>query len=194
MQVPAFLTTWTTSSHTNKLQSSVTMFNLADHGDTIQVDDPPVVYSSFRPVPLTSTPYKNPLSTPVQTLTAPEDNIEDVCAELPKKLQLGKPIWHSQKESPEGFWDKDFEVKEAPCHKYMDEEGVLPSPSWSPLSPVIPKTSASPTEQFTTPQLVETQHEAPRHDLITESLLNTWLGTNVVIEAEWTLEPSKVCL
>jgi hypothetical protein len=170
------------------------MFNLADHGDTVQVDDQPVVYSSFGPLPPTSMPYKNPPPTPTQTLMPPEDNVEAVCAELPKKLQLGKAIWHSEEESPQDFWDKDFEVKETPCCKYMDEEGVLPGPSWSPLSPCFPKRLVSAAEEFTTPQLIENQHGVPSYDLITESLLNAWLGTNVVIEAEWTLEPSKVYL
>ena len=176
----------------NELQSSNTMFNLADHADTIQVDDPPVVYSSFRPVPLTPTSYKNSPSTPIQALAPPDDNIEAICAEIPKKLQLGNPIWHSQEESPEDFWSKDLEVEETPCHKYMDEEGVIPGPPWSPLSPVFPKPSASVAENFITPQLVETHHVIPTYSLITENFLNAWLGTNVVVEAEWTIEPSKV--
>jgi hypothetical protein len=168
------------------------MFNLADGGDVMQEDDPPVVFSSFRPVPPTSTPHKKPLPTPAQILTPPDNNIEAVCAELPKKLQLGKAIWHSEAESPEDFWDEDFEVKEARCYSDLDDEGVLRSPSWSPLSPGFPKHLASAAGEFITPQTVETQHPASTYDLATEPLLNAWLGTNVVIEAEWTIEPSKV--
>lgn len=169
------------------------MLSLADNGDKVEVNNPPVVYSSFRPVPLTSTPYQNPPPTPIQQLTPPKDSDETVCAELPKKLQLGKPIWHSAEESPEDFWDRDYEVKEAPCQKDIDE-GVILSPSWSPISPCFPKRSASVVEEFTTLQLVEPSPTASDNKLITEHLLNAWLGTNVVIEAEWTLEPSKVCV
>lgn len=139
-------------------------------------------------------PHKKPLSTPVQTLIPPDNNIEAVCAELPKKLLLEKAIWHSEAESPEDFWDPDFEVKEARCYNDIDEEGVLRSPSWSPLSPWFPKHPASAAREFYTPQIVETLHPAPEYDLITEPSLNAWLGTNVIIEAEWTIEPSKVCL
>jgi hypothetical protein len=170
------------------------MFSLADHAEKLQVDDPPVVYSSFRSLQLTSPQYKNPPPTVIQTLAPPEDDIEAVCAELPKKLQLGKPIWHSQEASPEDFWDKDFGVKEEPCYKYMDEEGVIPGPSWSPLSPVFPTCSASVAEDISTLQLVEIQPGPSDHKPITEHLFKAWLGTNVVIEAEWTIEPSKVCL
>jgi hypothetical protein len=130
----------------------------------------------------------------MQTLIPPEDSIEAVCAELPKKLQLGKPIWHSQEESPEDFWDKDFELEEEACYKYVNEKGVISGPSWSPLSPVSPECPASAVEEFTTLQLVETKPAPSDHKLITEHLHNAWLGTNVVIEAEWTIEPSKVCL
>ncbi len=170
------------------------MFNLAADGEKMQVDDPPVVFSSFRSVSSVSTPYKNPLPTPIQNLTSLGDNIGAVCAELPGKVQLGKAIWHSEEESPEDFWDRDFEVKETRCQNDMDEEIILGSPSWSPLSPFFPKRSDSAAQGFATPQIIETQHATPTHNLITESLLSAWLGTNVVVEAEWTIEPSKVCL
>jgi hypothetical protein len=169
------------------------MFNLTDHGDTMQVDSPPVVCSSFRPVSPLSTAHKKPPSNPVQTLTPLADDVEAVCAEIPKKLQLGKAIWHSAEESPEDFWDKDFEVKEAPCYEYEDEEGVIPGPCWSPLSPYFPKRSASAAEKFITPHIVETQPAISEDELITESLLNAWLGTSVLTDPEWTELPSRVC-
>ena len=193
VQGPALSNASTTTSQANKLQSSVTMFNLADHAEKLKVDDPPVVYSSFRSVQLTSPPCKIPPPTAIQTLAPPGNDIEAVCAELPKKLQLGKPIWHSQEESPEDFRDRDFQVAE-PCYKYMDEKGVMPGSPWPPLSLVFPACSASAAEDFSTPQLVETQPGPSDPRLITEHLFNAWLGTNVVIEAEWTIEPSKVCL
>jgi hypothetical protein len=168
------------------------MFNLADGDGAMQIDDPPVAFSSFRPVPPSSMPHEKLLSTPTQTLTPPDNNVEAVCAELPKKLQLGKAIWHSEAESPEDFWDEGFEVKETRCYSNLDDEGVFRSPSWSPLSPWFPKHVASAAGEFTTPQIVETQRPASTYDLATEPFLNAWLGTNVAIEAEWTIEPSEV--
>jgi len=166
------------------------MFSLTGNDDKMQVDVPRVVFSSSRPVSPTTTPYKKQLSTPIETLTTPDNNIEAICAELPEKLQLGRPIWHSEAESPEEFLNPDYEVKEAQC--INDIEGVLRSPSWSPLSPCFPKHPTSPTEKFTTPQLVEKPYPAPKNDLTPELLLSSWLGTNVLVESEWTIEPSKV--
>jgi hypothetical protein len=169
------------------------MFNLPDNGDKMEVNNPPVVYSSFRPIPLISPPFKNTPPTPIQQLTPPKNDDETVSAEKSNKIQLGKPIWHSREQSPEDFWDRDYEVKEEPCQKDLDE-GAIRSPFWSPISPCFPKRSASVVEEFTTLQLVETQPTASDSKLMTEHLFNAWLGTNVVIEAEWTIEPSKVCL